>query len=215
MKTEAEDWRFAQGHTASQWSGPDDKGRALPVWSLTVRSTALPLRDPREGGRTEIRGGPRSALRSLGLKESPLALELCDSANFLSTFRGGRRGHSWKENSPERSQSHLQKWLQGDWNLESSMSHHPPPWTLGGHPEQVPRGSNRGAGSAEAPAEGPPARAALQAASRPLGRHVSVGREQASSNTCLAEGWGGPVHSPCARDGLARLTLETSPGVCG
>lgn len=50
--------------------------------------------------------------------------ELCDSADFLSTFQGGRRGHSWKENSPE---SHLQKWLQGDWNLESSRV--PPPTT--------------------------------------------------------------------------------------
>ena len=56
-----------------------------------------------------------------------MAPELCDSADFLSTFRDGRRGHSWKENSPERSQSHLQKWLRGDWNLESSRV--PPPTT--------------------------------------------------------------------------------------
>ena len=54
------------------------------------------------------------------------------------------------------------------------MSHHPPPRTLGGCPEQVPGGSNRGAGSTEAPAEGPPARAALQADSRDLGWAVSV-----------------------------------------
>lgn len=93
-----------------------------------------------------------------------MAPELCDSADFLSTFQGGRRGHSWKENSPE---SHLQKWLQGDWNLESSRV--PPPTT------QDPWGASRaGAGSAEAPAEGPPARAALQAASRDLGWVVSV-----------------------------------------
>lgn len=127
MKTEAEDWRFAQGHTASQWSGPDDKGRALPVWSLTVRSTALPLWDPREGGLSEIRGGPRSALRSLGLKESPLAPELCD-CKFSEYFSGREEGAFLERKLPRKEPESLVEVAAG--GLEPGEQRVPRPTTL-------------------------------------------------------------------------------------
>lgn len=68
-------------------------------------------------GSSEIRGSPGSALRSVGLKQIPTAPELCEYADFLRVLLVGG---SWKENSPGRSQSHLQKWLQENWNLDSS-----------------------------------------------------------------------------------------------
>lgn len=66
-----------------------------------------------------------------------MAPELCDSADFLSTFQGGRRGHSWKENSPEGARVTCRSGCRGIGIWRAAVSHCPPPRTLGGRPEQV------------------------------------------------------------------------------